>query len=116
MAACQPWPAMSFCATGATRKVPNEPIPATSPSVALRLAGATTRDVAASDRFEAVQDSEMPISTPVPRRSDSEPVANTVTTRPAEKHSAPNISMMRMPKRSAIAPTKGWLMPQHHVL
>ncbi len=68
IAACQPWSAISFCAMGATRKVPKEPMPATMPSVALRRAGETTREVAVSDRLEAVQESDMPISTPVPSK------------------------------------------------
>ena len=74
---------MSFCAVGATRKVPKEPMPATMPSVVLRRASETTRAVAASDRFEAVQESEMPISTPAPMRMLTKPCAEASVARPA---------------------------------
>ena len=65
-------------------------MPATMPSVALRFAGETTREVAVNDRLEAVQESDVPISTPMPSSSESGPVASTVTTRPAAKQTLGN--------------------------
>ena len=78
----------------------------------LRDLAGTVRAVAARERFEAVQASAMPISTPAPMMSVTMPVAKSVTAIPAAKLSAPPTISGRMPKRSPIAPMNGWVKPQ----
>ncbi len=111
-AVCQPWSTMRCCATGATMKVPKEPIAETIPNTVLREASETVRAVADKERFEAVQDSARPMKIPVPSNKPSGPVAKIVVPTPAAKQSVPLIIKGLTPKRSPIAPMKGWVKPQ----
>ena len=67
-AICQPCETIKCCAMGAARKLPIDPSEDTAPKVMLRLAGDTTRALAASASDRDTLDIAKPISTPMPPR------------------------------------------------
>ena len=79
----QPKSCDSTCPMGAAIIAPSEPAAETMPSTVERSAFDTAREATEFAIAAAVQDSEMPISTPAPIRMLTNPCADASVARPA---------------------------------
>jgi len=83
IAVCQPAVLISPWARGEVKTRPSEPAAETAPIAKLCLAGETAREVIAMLRFEPVQASATPISTPIPSVSNRGDVAKMLMRSPS---------------------------------
>jgi hypothetical protein len=108
---CHPVPSISATPNGANRNWPNEPAAVHAPTATLRQRSGISLPNAGSTRLNEQPDKPNPISAPAVRYRVLGVAACAISASPAAYRSPPAESTRTVPKRSAMAPAKGWPMP-----